>query len=367
MDPTEQKASWSKRKRTDNEDELCKPSTFTLKPYAKPKSRLSTTAISTPRPQTPSLNTIIKPSTTSSAPAAAGRSPIKSKRSGILSNRRSRLNAPTFGVKTHAPLSLAAAVHGTLANKKQKPRIDVTTLEDSKPKSWFFDIYEETEEQQNFTVMTHSADNLDISDDERNATKDNRGKENIPPSEIHTGAAPTHATNGAISTQPATSRKDMMTDEPRTPLSDLNPSEYYAEGYDASSVVLVADEEEQQKNTTSSLPVPVPSSNNIDEILSSADFSFHAPPPAAGNEVQAQDNSLMTKSELTDLLLAATPAAREEHSSLDDAEAGLFHNNNEHDGADTAVPTDIEIWESGSAKDEVNDMETGDRGIFAEL
>lgn len=364
VDPSDFDASASKRKKTDTEDGLCKPSNYTLKTFSKPKSRISSSSALTPRPQTPILNKAVKPSITSSAPAAAGRSPTKSKRSGILSNRRTRLNAPAFGSRGRAPLSLAAALNGTLANKKQRQRVDTATLEESKPNSWFFDIHEDTEEQLKpileqhkqavgLWTMAEQAGTLEISDDEgKTPTKDDNEKENVPPSELSPAARTAPTT--AIATQAATSRRDMMTDEPRNPLGDLNPSDYYAEGCDATSVVLVAeDAAELEKPAASSV------AEDLKGHTPSTDFNFNAELPAT----EEPQDKLMTKSELRSLLLgAASTLPSEPH----DIEAGLFDKCNEANDVENAEPADIEIWESGSAKDEGGEMEMGD-SIFEEL
>jgi hypothetical protein len=367
VDPVDFRESSSKRKKVDTADDLCKPSTFTLKTFSKPKSRIQSSSVLTPRAETPTINTTVKPTITSSAPPAAGRSSTSSKRSGILSSRRTRLNAPAFGSRSRAPLSLAAAVNGTLANKKHKRRSDAATLEESKPKSWFFDIYEETEVQQEFVInewtMTQSACTLDISDDEsKTATREERGKENIPPNELGTMALAAPITIAPI--QPATSRKDMMPDEPRTPLGDLNPSEYYAEGCDATSVVLVAEEVTEPEK-------PV-AAEVLEAQTLSVDFNFNAEPVAADTGIQ---HNLMQHSELNNLLSSVAPIlppAPADHHNIE-VGSGLFDQHRDHsddvENDENVEPTyqDIEIWESGSAKDEAGETDSVDCGIFAEL
>jgi len=371
VDPSDFKASASKRKKLDTDDGLCKPSNSTLRTFSKPKSRISSSSILTPRPQTPTITTTVKPSITSSAPATADRSPTKPKRSGILSNRRTRLNAPTFGLRNKAPLSLAAALSGTLANKKHKQRLDGATLEESKPKAWFFDIFEETEEQQNLVAnewtMTQSACTLDISDDEsKTSTGDDRGKENIPPNELYTPAATVSPLPAAvITTQIATtSRKDLMTDEPRTPLGDLNPSDYYADGHDATSVVLVPEEEEDMPEEQSEQTAC------NDDLLppTTTAFNFTAETPAPS----AQDQLMIFHSELSCLLLGAAatlPLPLADDDQRGGLEMGFFDTYTcagegvAVDGEGAAEKAEIEIWESGSAKDE-GEMEGG---IFVEL
>jgi hypothetical protein len=302
----------------------------------------------------------VKPRTTSSAPATAGRSPTKPKRSGILSNRRTRLNAPAFGLRNQAPLSLAAALSGTLANKKHKQRLDSATLEESKPKAWFFDIYEETETQQILGTMTQYTGTLDISDDEsKTSATDDRGKENIPPNELYTPAAGTTFSPlpAAIITTTQTvtaSRKDLMTDEPRTPLGDLNPSDYYADGHDATSVVLVPEDEEDMPEEQE----PKQAEHNDDLPPTTAAFNFNVDPA-----LPAQDQ-LMSHGELSCLLLGAAatlPLADGQHQ-LDSYACGGEGGGVAMDGEGDEKPV-IEIWESGSAKDE-GEMEGG---IFAEL
>ena len=198
-----------------------------------------------------------------SAPAAAGRSP-KSKRVGILSRRRvssspfTRIDPPAYGLSNGLPFSIDAALAATVPSHKPEP-VAVSTLDESVPKGWLFDIHEDTPDEELGNLMQFSTQTLDISDDEgRVAEKDDRGKENIPPSEHPSlSIAPVATTHRPVS------RKDMMTDEPRTPLGDLEASEFYAAGCDASSYVIIPAEKDsnaaneqvcattEQKDTTS--------------------------------------------------------------------------------------------------------------------
>lgn len=375
----------------DTGDDLCKPSTFALKTFPKPKSRITSSSVLISRPETPIINTIVKQPLPSSAPAAAGRSPTRSKRSGILSNRRTRLNAPVFGSHSRSSLSLAAAVNGTLASKKHKRSSDATTLEESKPQSWFFDIYEETDNQQDFVVkewtMTQSACTLDISDDEsKTTTREERGKENIPPNELHSTTSVAPLTVASATQMVGVSRKDMMTDEPRTPLGDLNPSIYYGQGLDATSVVLVAEDDPlvpnegaaaattatEEFSTTAQLP-------SLSSSSSALDFTFHAdlpPPPIdhAGSSQAAPLTNLMNTSEINHLLHRASCSFLARQHDPHHIETGhLFDtfsatgggDDDHHDDdldAENIEPAnpdcDIDIWESGSAKDEAAAAET---------
>ncbi|KAI9834527.1 MAG: hypothetical protein M1819_002903 [Sarea resinae] len=195
---------------------------------------------------------------------AAGRSP-KSKRIGILSRHRTsspftRVDPPTYSQsrnRSSMPFSIDAALGGTIsgykARRESKPlqQITVPTLEESVPKGWIFEIYEDTADEEMANLMQHSTYTLDISDDEsRRAGKDERGKENIPPLD-HT---PTPTSVNSSTSEPAMSpvdagvrmktrrsAKSMMTDDERAPLGNLAPEDFYADGLDASSFVLVQD------------------------------------------------------------------------------------------------------------------------------
>lgn len=188
-------------------------------------------------------------------PPPAGRSPVKAKGSGILSRRRvsakpfTRIDPPSFSAtKNGLPFSLDTALSGTLPDYKPKQPKVIATLLDSKPKRWSFKIHEDTEDFKS-TLMRHSQNiiqdstmNLDISDDEsRAARKDDRGKENIPP--VEDLNAPVRSP----------SRNDVMSDDARAPLADLDAKDYYAQGCDESSFFTVpaegsTDSKEEQSN-----------------------------------------------------------------------------------------------------------------------
>ena len=160
-----------------------------------------------------------------SAPAPAGRSP-KHKRIGILSRRRmtTRVNPPSSSPveSTDAlPFSIDAALSGTVP----KP-----TLNSKAPygKGWHFDIHEDSKDDEMANLMEHSTQTLDISDDESNSSKgDKDNKENIPPMDGPAAIIP--------SSQVSTTRRDVMTDDAREPLGNLEAEDFYADGCDASS------------------------------------------------------------------------------------------------------------------------------------
>jgi hypothetical protein len=125
------------------------------------------------------------------------------------------------------------------------------------PKSWFFDIHEDTPEQEAANLMEHSAAILDIStDDDCDTKKRNeeleRGKENIPPPDFMPmqQSARARVPADAMETNELATKEhvtlprlrkisqDAM-DEDRSPLKDLPASEFYGEGLDTTSYVTV--------------------------------------------------------------------------------------------------------------------------------
>lgn len=125
------------------------------------------------------------------------------------------------------------------------------------PNSWFFEIHEDTPEQEAANLMEHSASVLDISSDDDMETKRRneeleRGKENIPPPDFMPSQphARTQASADFMETSDALPEEhvklprlrkiaqDAM-DEDRSPLSDLPAADFYGEGLDATSYVTV--------------------------------------------------------------------------------------------------------------------------------
>jgi hypothetical protein len=117
------------------------------------------------------------------------------------------------------------------------------------PKGWFFEIHEDTPEEEAANLMEHSASVLDISSDDDSATKQHndeqeRGKENIPPPDFLL-AQPRVQAEAEIKIEEPAKRprlrklvQDAM-EEDRRPLGDLVASDFYAEGCDASTFVTV--------------------------------------------------------------------------------------------------------------------------------
>lgn len=327
VDPNIVLKSLNKRKRAEFGDDVTtsKSPKYSLTTVPSSKPRLLASSTLTPRLD------INKATGPASAPAAAGRSPTRSRHHGALP--RKRFAPPQFGTEAPA-LSFAAALSGTLAHKKSRK---TRTIEESKPKSWFFDIFEETAAQQDYTVnewtMTQSATILDISDDESKAQAlSDRGKENIPPN----GVVPSGTTTSSTAAKIPSSRKDMMTDEPRTPLGNLNAADYYPEGLDASSVVLVQDDVAEPENTSTD--------QGVADASKPSEFTFE---PDAVTTAAAFSDAV----DLTSLLASSKLNFDFQNSELTCGKS---------EGA--TGPVDIEIWESESAKDERE--EAGD-SIFA--
>lgn len=245
--------------------DFVKPSKFSLVSSPVKSSSLNAT------PSIPSGRKILSPSSTAkSTPITSSRGSPKHKRISAITKRRAssspfrRVDPPSFSQSSPAlPFSIDAALSGTISGYTPKSTVTATpatapaqnpvsTIEDSMPKGWFFEIHEDTPEQEAANLMEHSASVLDISSDDDFATKQRneeleRGKENIPPPDFLASQPRMHATaeGEAQPTEEPVKRprlrkfiQDAM-DEDRRPLGDLAPSEFYGEGCDASSYVTV--------------------------------------------------------------------------------------------------------------------------------
>lgn len=262
MDP----ASFSSPpKRSRTADEFAKPAPFAI--YVSP-SKPNTCAVdyspSIPSSARKALSSI-KPNTTNSTPIALSRGSPKNKRIGVLSKRRAssspfrRVDPPSFSHSSPVPFSIDAALKGSIPDytpKHSSPKPSyVAGAETSMPNSWFFDIHEDTPEQEAANLMEHSAAILDISsDDDSEAKRRNeeleRGKENVPPTDFMPMQASSHSFADALGSEegvqaePLKRRRlkkivqDAM-DEDRKPLGDLLPADFYGEGCNATSYVTV--------------------------------------------------------------------------------------------------------------------------------
>jgi hypothetical protein len=228
-----------------------------------------------------------------------------------------------------------------LANKKSRKPQPATIIENAKSKSWFFDIYEESEHVQDYRMnewtMTQSAYGLDISDDESKAKEHlDKGKENVDPNEV--SAPVTRSMASVASTlKVKTSRKNkdiMADDEPRTPLGDLNPTEFYAEGLDATSVVLVHDDAPEGEGEGAATETDhrdaqaEPEKGTVSSSLS-----------AAGKVIDILDAPSINQILSTTSVFDFSAPTSQPGAVTDSAETDEGHE-------------DIDIWESESSKDE---------------
>ncbi|KAH7413768.1 hypothetical protein DE146DRAFT_731372 [Phaeosphaeria sp. MPI-PUGE-AT-0046c] len=264
MDPSIFASPTKKSKTSSNTDfDFVKPAKFSL--VSSPVKSVSLNAT----PSISSTRKILTPSSTRSTPINKSRGSPKNNRISAITKRRAssspfrRVDPPSFNQSTPSvPFSIDAALSGTITGYTPKSTVTSTpvtapaapvasTLDDSMPKAWFFEIHEDTPEQEAANLMEHSASVLDISSDDDVATKQRneeqeRGKENIPPPDfllsqprLRTAAeAETDIEEPAKRPRLRKLVQDAM-DEDRRPLGDLVPSEFYAEGCDASSYVTV--------------------------------------------------------------------------------------------------------------------------------
>ena len=309
-------------------------------------------------PKRLSLSTSAKP--VSSAPTVAGRSPQK-KRASILSRRRvsaspfTRVDPPSFDAPSAKasnglPFSIDAALSGTVPSFKRKaeampapapvPITDTAAaLEEHMPKSWIFDIHEDTPDEELGNLMQHSAEVLDLSSDDEDKVREReeRGKENVPPE---------GALAGPWSAAPA-SRKNVMMDGPRTALGDLDAREFYADGCDANSFVVVPGEADCGETASKSGP----HSNETTAAEEQAEEPLHTPCPV--------DNASANQDVWQNLLAQVNAKSNDAIATV---EAGISMTNDDMPvvvpAADAAPsPPPIEIWESESAKDETEDQD----------
>ncbi|SPO06855.1 uncharacterized protein DNG_09549 [Cephalotrichum gorgonifer] len=302
----------------------------------------------------------------------AGRSPTRSGRAGILSRRRtagpgsySRVDPPSFGASA-VPFSLDAALKGTIpsyasrgpstttnaapsvtipsavADEIPAPAVDAFPAPEMKA-SWFFDIHEDTPDQEMTNLLQHGTCILDISSDEDSPfsssriARDGRDKENVPPPDD------VSQTSRAV----ARNEGEMVVEKERFALGDLAVEEYYAAGCDASSVILIPEEEEEKETLVESRsPLTV-----VPEVEAEvAEVQEQAPEPEV---VEKLEEPLAEPAEVPAVEDASVVA--EEVLVTEDVEVLLAR-----DDAPTCAavlePMEgtgeaFELWESGSARD----------------
>lgn len=327
--------------------DLIKPSTMLITKSSSTGNIVSPHKPATPRarsllqPKSPAarVNTgIVKPSPLS---APAGRSPTRGKRTGLLSSRRrtggpyTRVDPPSFGLKAcsgpAAPFSLDAALKGTIpsytgrgtcsvaAPAPASRNLDATGLDESDSKSsWFFDIHEDSPEQEMTNLLQHSTCVLDISSDEESESRLQQehaeGKENVPP------ADDVSQTSRPRALRQVAHADDMIIEKERSPLGEMNAKEYYAEGCDDGSVVIVPGDDEEEQLPVTSEARAVPRAHEL------AHGERAAPEPVVKDGAKSVD-------ELMQKVAEPGPAA---------AVLAPIEGTGES----------FEVWESGSTKDE---------------
>ena len=121
------------------------------------------------------------------------------------------------------------------------------------PKDWYFEIYQDTPEEEASNLMEHSTLTLDLSSDDEDTKKhDDRGKENTPPDGYD---APTASRNGVVAAPKQIKKTELirrkvvvdeMDDGARSPLSDLETDPFFPEGLHKDSHVVVDGVEEKE-------------------------------------------------------------------------------------------------------------------------
>jgi hypothetical protein len=152
------------------------------------------------------------------------------------------------------PFSIDAALSGTISSYKpvvETPVPEPSTPTKVLPKSWFFEIHEDTPEEEAANLMEHSASTLDISSDDDSETKQRKldtevGKENVPPpdwtgptsrrtasaSAVHKGI---HSKTKAAQKEEKSKQGDLMQDD-RVALADMAREDFFPDGIDESSI-----------------------------------------------------------------------------------------------------------------------------------
>lgn len=124
------------------------------------------------------------------------------------------------------------------------------------PKSWFFDIHVDSPEEEAANMMEHSASILDISSDDdsserRRKLEAEKGKENVPPPDW---TGPVRAAARAAETvhrgvcdegkrKAMAAEKTESMEEDRKALMEMEAKDFYPEGLDEGSAVLVEGKE----------------------------------------------------------------------------------------------------------------------------
>jgi len=342
-----------------------KPSNFILTKSASTNNIAAAPKFSLPRPRSvlnpKSPSSRLNAGIVKSSPLAtpAGRSPTRGKKTGLgllTSTRRrtggsySRVDPPAFGLSTKsaAPFSLDAALKGTLSSYTSRESLvaaePVSTSaslglgelhEGDAKSSWFFEIHEDTAEQEMTNLLQHSTCVLDISSDEETETRRQReraeGKENVPPvDDVSQTSRPRAARQAA-------GADAIMFQKERSPLGEMNVRDYFSEGCDETSVIIIPgdDEEEvvQQPVVAADVAVLVDASQSEEPAQASVPVLEVDVVAPASEELASEASRVKTVEELMQKREELAPCA----AVLEPMEG---------------TGDSFELWESGSAKDE---------------
>jgi hypothetical protein len=180
-------------------------------------------------------------------------------------------------------------------------------LEPEAKSSWFFDIHEDTPEQEMTNLLQHSTCTLDISSDEETEQRakrdgaEGRDKENVPP------AGDVSQTSSQRTKEPK--GDEMVIEKERVALGEMNAADFYADGCDETSVILIHEDDEEPE-------APLTNFSNIPE--------------------ETEDPELEIHQDIDDLI--SRPDNTSSKAAVLQPIEGLGES--------------FELWESGSAKDE---------------
>ncbi|KAI1747384.1 hypothetical protein F4782DRAFT_426350 [Xylaria castorea] len=335
-----------------SKDSFIKPPTFFLTKSAStndlPISNPPKSATPLPRaflsPTSPAakLNTSIARSSPLSAPG--GRSLTRKRSGGLRSSRRrtggsfTRVDPPAFTLPTGssvAPFSLDAALKGTISSYT---RTDVSSKKSSsglsnfsglhEPEinsSWFFDIHEDTVIEHLTNDLNHKTSGLELISEEQKRKKlqeeYEEGKENHPPLDDISQTSQPRAVRSS-------NADEMVFEKERNPLGEMDPKDYYSEGCDENSIIIVPDDEDEE--------TPV---QNDHQLVPEVNLSV-----PIGDYTEADP---IAKPE-------PEPLEEERHVSVED-----LMQKTDHPAPSAAVLEPLEgtgesfeVWESSSAKDE---------------
>lgn len=188
------------------------------------------------------------------------------------------MDPPSFPLDSAAPFSLDAALKGTIPSYASRPRSNALSKgsavaplgEPDMKASWFFDIHEDTPEQEMTNLLQHGTCVLDISSDEESEQKarresaEGRDKENIPPVD---DVSQTSARRSAR----ALAADDMIVEKERIALGEMNTADFYADGCDETSVIIVPADDDEQEQKSINAPAGeehefAPTLKNLDPI-----------------------------------------------------------------------------------------------------